>query len=50
MDLTGNTETLPEIILDVTNNTEMLFEIITDDIANALSEELPSKIDFGPKL
>ena len=49
-DLAGNTETLLEIILDVTANTEMLLEIIADDIANALSEELPSKIDFGAKL
>ena len=49
-DLTGNTETLLEIILDVTANTEMLLEIIADDIANALSEELPSQIDFGTKL
>ena len=50
MDLTGNTETLLEIILDVTANTEMLLESIADNIANALSEELPSKIDFGSKL
>ena len=49
-DLAGNTETLLEIILDVTNNTEMLLKISTDDIVNALAEELPSKIDFGPKL
>ena len=49
-DLAGNTEILLEIILDVTANTEMLLEIIANDIANALSEELPRKIDFVPKL
>ena len=49
-DLADNTETLLEIILDVTANTEMLLEIIADDIADALYEELPSKVGFGPKL